>query len=665
MDRSTGSRGAGGPLLAVGSAAGAGIAAETLLSLLRGPAPSVDYLLLCAGLTLAAALLVAAPFALLLPRVAPALGAWVAFCTFAVLADEGLVRAGLLGAGAGLLAGVALRLGPDRTPSRAGLAIAAATFFLVVLLPRLPSRIGLDPDGIAWGLLSFLAVGLLLAAHAGYAAWRSRPRGLPSDAWVSALLLAGMIAPVAVDARLFDRAPPPPAASADRGAPEADLPTVVVLILDTVRADHLSIYGYERDTTPELRRFLEESDRAVLYPWAFSPASWTFPAHASLFSGQLPSTHGAHALTKFRKPYPKIEGSTLAEVFRERGYRTAALFANAILSGHPSLRRGFDLYRNPPRTVPLELVGEGIRRELFPWLLAEAVKPNPPAAIINRGVLDFLEGCDGAPCLVVANYMEAHGPYAPAPPHAGLFSDDLPGPPRTRTSWSFSEEANRMAEARYDEEIHALDAALGRLLDELGRRGILDRAWLVITADHGEAFGEHELHAHGTSVYNDQVRIPLLVQPPRGERLVPRDDAVGLLDVTATLTAVAGEPPLGLGRDLRAAAPERPVQIEFFGNPPDTPPAMVRDLGPRSTTAQRAVVMGTTKVIESPEGRELYRLAEDPAERVDRAREAEAEAARLAERLPPLEFTPLEGDEDRKRLSHDEREQLRALGYLD
>jgi arylsulfatase A-like enzyme len=237
--------------------------------------------------------------------------------------------------------------------------------------------------------------------------------------------------------------------------------------------------------------------------------------------------------------------------------------------------------------------------------------------------------------------MDAHGPYVAGPPYRGTFAT---GPWRDTAS------------ALYDEELLGLDAELGKLLAELERRGVLDRAWLVITSDHGEEFLEHGFYEHGTSVYNTQVRIPLLIHPPSGGFLARRPYAVGLLDVTATLTAVVGAEPLGSGRDLRIPGKAAPVPIEWYGDP-GRPPA-------RRTTG-RAVVRGRTKLIEMEGSRELYRLGADPFELNDLAGVAAAEVTALAELLPPLTASSGELSSSERELPVDDVERLRALGYAD
>jgi arylsulfatase A-like enzyme len=442
--------------------------------------------------------------------------------------------------------------------------------------------------------------------------------------------------------------PGAPVASVAQTGGEA-LPSIIVLVLDTVRADRLSLYGYERDTTPNLRGFVEDHERAVVFPLVISPASWTLPAHASLFTGELPSSHGAHAgrLLDLRHTVSPDDGliaeATLAEVVRDRGYRTAAILANAQITFFKNMDRGFDQVVVPRSPGKLSLFGEALRARFTPGAFAHLIKAYPPAASVNREILRYLESCGDPPCFLLGNYMEAHWPYAARPPHGGKFSGH---------EWRWRTGGTD----RYDEEILALDESLGELLAEFDQRGILDRSWLVITSDHGEAFGEHDTEFHGTSVFNEQVWIPLLIHPPLGESITPHDSAVSLIDLTATLSAIAGAEPLGRGRDLRKEIELAPVQVELYGD--------VR-LTMAERTRWRAVVLGQAKLIDRSGVTELYQLAEDTAERNDQAPTTPEVVSDLVPLLPPLTESPAAVGTTGREATVEELERLRALGYVE
>ena len=583
----------------------------------------------------------------------------------------------LLAAGLGLLTYAILA--PQRTappgPASAGLQVTLGIIVVVVVLERVCYLLGIPvPEGIGGDFVLIAGYGLTLAVTTIYGRWLSRPRWLPTAAAASLLLLAGLVAAGTFlkGMVLHERTSGEFYAS---GAPERDgadaPPDIVLLVLDTLRADHMSIYGYERETTPQLSRFLAEHPRAVLYPNAYSTETWTIPSHASLFTGLMPSEHGAHnghkaQLVRSLSSSKSLQAeTTLAEALQQSGYRTAALLANSTVAMFRGLERGFDRFLHPRPNRALFLLGEGIRERLFPWVLADTILPYSDSSSISRGVLDFLETCPPHPCYVVANYMDAHEPFAPAAGHAGLFSKGMKGDPPLN---AHGHDPERLAHAasRYDEEIHALDAELGALLEELEARGILDRAWVFITADHGEAFGEHGINGHGSDIHNEQVKIPLLVIPPNGVALTPRSEAVNLLDVTATVSEIATGAGLGSGQDLRHETRPESTLIEFYPKPAHRDRFQVTD----ARIPIRAVVVQDTKLIAYPNRHELFDLERDPDEEQDLSASAPGRVEALASLLPELALRdgsdePEANEDEEASLDPEQRERLRALGYIE
>jgi arylsulfatase A-like enzyme len=261
----------------------------------------------------------------------------------------------------------------------------------------------------------------------------------------------------------------------------------------------------------------------------------------------------------------------------------------------------------------------------------------------------------------VANYIDAHTPYLPNSPYAGRFGgpDPLTAPQELQAA-DRGERVER-AVAAYDEEILELDAHLGRLFRELETRELLDQMWLFITSDHGEAFQEHHSVHHASNLYNEEVKVPLIVIPPRKAFLPRREDAVGLLDVAATISAIATGEVLGRGRDLRdPGAAEVGVQIEFFGCP--TPE---HSWGEYTDVPARAVVRGDRKLIELLERRELYLLDGDPRERTNRASSWPEIVESLSAELPPLETRNDRVRERNPNIDPAAAAALRELGYLE
>jgi arylsulfatase A-like enzyme len=479
---------------------------------------------------------------------------------------------------------------------------------------------------------------------------------LPAAPLFAAALLAGILSATAwtrprdLDATAF-------AARTSFGGPN-----ILLLVLDTVRADHLSLYGYERRTTPELERLLRLDDGAVVFPFAFATSNSTISSHVSLLTGLLASEHQSHSGNNVgvgMEGWAVELDETLGHRLGEAGYRTAGIIANPYLMLLDGPGRGFDLWIEAPRSVKFELGGERLLRLLYPRAYLNQAFPIANAASVNHALLGLLGHCEEGGCFIIANYMEAHAPYVPSTPYAGTFVAGSPRSVPQNVDMDDSPETAARAAAAYDEQILELDAHLGELLEALEARGLLDEMWLFITSDHGESFQEHESVRHATNIYNDQVRIPLVVQPPRGIR-VPVSRPVGLLDVTATVSAIATGQPLGRGRDLRNADASGIAQMEFFGLRGDDV-----EYGAHSDLPSRGVVREDRKLIEMGGRRELYLLKNDPFERSDQARARPDETKILARDLPPLEIR-----DDRIRtgsapVDRETIDMLRALGYVE
>jgi arylsulfatase A-like enzyme len=537
----------------------------------------------------------------------------------------------------------------------AGLTVAACLWMGIVaagpILLALPVGFHSLPAGVPAAFL-YLLVGAALVWRAGASLF-----GRPVVLVTPVLALASLLAVVAfknpaTDRTAFERGPDPAAIGRSN---------LLVLILDTVRADHVSLYGYERDTTPELAGWSARRSAAV-FPRVYSPSSWTAPAHLSLFTGTLPSEHQVHCGNQAHLRSPVIDPpETLAERFGAAGFRSAAVIANPNAMSVVGTGRGFDLWMLAPPPYPLSFLGETLRRNFLPLHYRGVRNPLARASMVNAEVLSLLEHCVDGGCLVVANYIDTHAPFQPSEPFAGRFSGGPGEPAPARLRIDFDPQQAAQAMAAYDEELLGLDAALGDLFEELEARGFFGDGWVFVTSDHGEAFLEHESVHHASSLYDEQIRVPLVVFYPDGAFLPTRSDPVGLLDVTATLSAIATGRVLGSGRDLRDRdAPERAVRAEFFGC---SHPAF--DWGPHTGEAARAVIRGNRKLLEIGGRMELYALDIDPGERRNRSEAEPASVERLESELPPLDHR---SDRVRDRgglLDARNAEALRALGYIE
>ncbi|MBY0279488.1 sulfatase [Candidatus Binatia bacterium] len=364
-----------------------------------------------------------------------------------------------------------------------------------------------------------------------------------------------------------------------RGTPRD--PDVILLVVDTLRAQSMSVYGYDRDTTPNLEAF---ADDAVTYEKAISPGTWTVPAHASLLTGRWPSFHGAERVVGDRLLALPIDPGvpTLAEVLSREDWRTGAFVANTTyLSSVLGFARGFRTYwENHPL-----LRADGILKEAAAWLAAEPGK-------------SFL----------FVNVLDPHEPYEPPPPFDTRFPGRDPSlggsldPLRNGTPLTPAIVAHLVSQ--YDGEIAFTDEELGKFFAELKKQGRYDSSLIFVTADHGELLGEHGLAGHGLEPFEPLVRVPLLVKYPGntagGTRIARR---VSTMAIFATVFHALG---IALPEGTQAV----PVNLPQ--------PVLVEDIDPAGRRV-RAAYEGTQKLVEARtrDGNvesALYDLETDPIE---------------------------------------------------
>jgi arylsulfatase A-like enzyme len=439
--------------------------------------------------------------------------------------------------------------------------------------------------------------------------------------------------------------------SADRGLPTQGAPNVLLLVLDTVRAESTSIGDNERDTTPRLRRLAAEGAR---FDRAIASAPWTLPSHASLFTGLWPWQLSVGP----DRPLDNRH-TTLAESLGKSGYSTAGFVANTVFCTREyGLSRGFHHYEDYPLSVP-----EVLRSSAIGWLTCKAVRqlcdqgclilglpPRHPfefdaerktAARVNADALRWIDANSDRPFFVFLNYIDAHDPYLPpreAPFKFGRAPRSL-ADYRLLRSWIGDEANNRneqevtLAHDAYDSCIAYLDGQIGKLLDALEVRGLLENTVVIVTADHGEHFGEHErdgkpLFGHRGSLYQNEIHVPLIMYAPK---LIPRGlqvrEPVSLRELPSTvadLVELAEAEPFP-GRSLRRfwtdetldqsdelLFDERAV-ISEFASQTKLPPT-VRYQG-TNEGLMRAVVRGPLVYHRGDDGREeLYDLIADPDE---------------------------------------------------
>jgi arylsulfatase len=420
--------------------------------------------------------------------------------------------------------------------------------------------------------------------------------------------------------------------------------SVVLLVIDTLRADHLSLYGYARATSPALDRFAAQ---AAVFERAFAPSSWTLPSIGSLLTGRLPSAHGAGIRLGAPAHFARLGDGvpTLAETLGARGYATAAFVANPYLVEAFGLARGFGVYENAPVT------NKRIRRA--PRIFASAEK--------------WLREHGDRPFFLLVHVFDPHMDYDPPGDVRGAFTGGIESglslPLRDfremRAGGSLSAGDREFVRAAYDEEILGVDAALGAFLQSLADAGLLDSALVVLTSDHGEELFEHGGFEHGHSLHQELLHVPLLVWGP-GVAASRVTAPVSLVDVLPTIAEATGMPvpPDGAGVSLWPLLRERGGELA------------PRALWAESTLygpPQAAIVRWPHKLVIGDGSARLFDLERDPAEQRDLASAQPERAAALeAELRARLERArQAQAPREPARLDDGTRERLRALGYLD
>jgi arylsulfatase A-like enzyme len=485
----------------------------------------------------------------------------------------------------------------------------------------------------------------LTAAVGGTLALGWFGRRLPKPA------VAKVVRPVAAVAALaagwvLGREPlviPAPAANA---AVHKKRPNVILISMDTVRADHLSIYGYRRSTSPKLQ---ELARQAAVFTRAFASGDMTLLTHASIFTALSPSAHGAHYAIPRELPLAP-EFTTLAESLAASGYSTAAVIANHGYLGHGfGLDQGFQYYDARERVKVLSYsVGYSIRTLLVSAAAHTGIDRNENgyrnAETITEEALRIVTELDGRkrPFFLFLNYMDAHEPYQPPAP----FDTMYPGKDSAFDHQRFvdlredvisgkrapDEREKAHLISQYDGGIAYLDSQIGRFIAGLKSGGLYDNSLIIITSDHGEAFGARSLFEHGVSVYQNQIWVPLIVKYPgirEGKRI---DEPVSSVDLLPTIIEVTGAahrgPVEGVSLLRLDAAQGRAIISESY------PYSRYYRMYPRFRRVLRAVIAGRYKAIISDRNDvELYDLTEDPQETVNRYAAAKDVAVGLKQKL--------------------------------
>lgn len=329
-----------------------------------------------------------------------------------------------------------------------------------------------------------------------------------------------------------------PGVVGQRAAAPTGAPNIILLMCDTLRADHLSSYGYTLIKTPHIDALGTEG---VRFAKTFSQASWTRPSVATILSGLYPSSHGA--VHKADMLPDRVE--TLAEILSARGYYTAGFANNANVAPNFNFGQGFDDYRylapdhffyaDEPASQLTFYSGLRLVRERFFARRIDVHNYYQPGEVVTDEAIDWLKDAPAKdrPFFLFLHYMDAHDPFMIHPYNGvGYARVANPNPP--------PEQAGTLLKA-YDGAIVHLDEQLGRLFDDIRQRGLWDNTIVLLTADHGEEFQEHGGWWHGTTLYDEQTHVPLLIKTNTGGvrgRVV--SELTTSLDIVPTLATAAG-----------------------------------------------------------------------------------------------------------------------------
>lgn len=460
-----------------------------------------------------------------------------------------------------------------------------------------------------------------------------------------------------------------PRSSPNSSATVQKPPEIIVLILiDTLRADYVGAYGHAPSVTPALDGLARDG---VVFEHVNSPAPWTLPAMASLFCGVYPDVHqcddygnatgGANGGMQVRTLDERF--ITLAEALQAGGYETAGFVANPFLTQQNGFGQGFDHYDT------------------------SFANNMTSGSIVNGYVLDWLgKRQSKRPLFLYVHYMDVHGPYRaagdrldPLLKRVEQLADkhEIPASERERHQNFFSKGMAEYADeprhqklanyveywqARYSAGVAECDAHVGALRAGLQQLGLFDKSLLIVTADHGEALGEHGFWSHGFSAHQDQLHVPLIVRWPAqiapGSRIAPDARLFDLLPTVLTWAAA----PLPPNIQAQSLTP-------LFVGPEKSPRTTIGE-AVKERPAQRALLADGWKLLADAQAKkyELYHLTQDPTERTDlaagEAKRVETMRAQLDHLVAANLRHPLFSRAKLTELTSAEVKRLQALGYL-
>jgi arylsulfatase A-like enzyme len=520
-------------------------------------------------------------------------------------------KALLVAFGVALAAGVAYswaarRVGPVGTTAVvAGLSFAATTSLVSVVWFRRNTAGWADAGQRPWLVLGGLGAGVALGAMV----WWGVRRGWSPDG----RRLAGRLVICLLALALFAGAA---GGFLERGLPDDRGTTsrapLILITIDTLRADRLSCYGYEKIRTPHIDELAVGGAR---FEEVVAQSPWTLPSLASLFTATYPTVNGVVSARN------RLDGArtTLAETLSDAGYHTQAFVSNGWLQTAFGLDQGFAGYyhesHRPPYYWLLNMMAVRAVRGVFPRLTR--VMGYSSGAHLTDLACRWLRERDSPGFFLWIHYLEPHDPYAPPPPFNQTWDTGYRGRwryrsgmlQRFRTGLWLTAAEKRHLESLYDGEVSFIDHCVGRILQVLKETGLYDRSLVVVTSDHGEEFWEHGNVSHGHSLHRELLRVPLVMRFPEK---IPAGTLVHgrfrLLDLSPTILGILGVPPgpemQGTNMAAAVAAGSIDTTLTAFGE------ALIY------YGEQKALLTDGWKLVYVPESgkSELYSLATDPEE---------------------------------------------------
>lgn len=459
-------------------------------------------------------------------------------------------------------------------------------------------------------------------------------------------------------------------------------PNVLLIAIDALRPDHLSCYGYHRRTSPNLDQLAQEG---VLFTNAFTNSSWTKASVATILTSLYPASHSANLMASGVSP----SLLTLPEVLKSSGYATGIFSANAFLSPVFGHSQGVDRFYYKGVSVFSELILGHITRALrryssiinriyttlrdLEWPPRVGRRKATDAPGLNEAFMDWVKTLNGRPFFAYIHYIEPHAPYAAPPPFNAQFDPSYTPPYVSEQPVSEGFEPFHQSQslpprqlenllAQYDGEIAYVDHALGKFFQLLRELGLYEQTLILVTADHGEEFYEHRGWGHGKSLFNEALRVPLILRYPpvfpRGEVVTQTVRHVDLMPTILDLCDISvssfmeGQSLVSLIHDPEAISP--PVYSEVF----------------HAGSYARAVQNGRYKLIEahshSKEAWLLFDLEQDPGEQHPLEVETHPKGQELRQLLASFHgrANRIAVAPKTVHIDQDTQDRLRALGYL-